>query len=34
MHNDGLYLCVHVRVIKIYKKILMFNLEFILKLGS
>jgi hypothetical protein len=27
-------LCVHVRVIKIYKKILMFNLEFIFKLGS
>jgi hypothetical protein len=34
MNHVGLYLCVHVRVIQFNKKILMFNLEFILKLGS
>jgi hypothetical protein len=32
MHHVGLYLCVHMLVIKIYRKTLIFNFEFRLKL--
>jgi hypothetical protein len=32
MYHAGLYLCVHMLVIKNYRKILMFNLQFRLKL--
>jgi hypothetical protein len=33
MHHAGLYLCVHMLVIKIYRKTLMFKLEFRPKFG-
>jgi hypothetical protein len=34
MHHAGLYLCVHILVIKIYRKKLMFKLEFSLNWNS